>query len=284
MLNQKTPLFSRKNTCVVLIDLWGLSASQIDQLGPVYQAWLETRQKIAELVSAANAFHIPIYMDNHGLPISTCPSSLRQELLKSNVVFSEKAFVEEGDPSFQFLWHSRWRRSFIGNATAFMAFVAAKGLRYLYSWWKNSEKEPWIKNTVNFEDYEHLIYAGYAMDGCVAWSSREGQKVRCNGKACGYREVSGYHKKYLIKDAGLVQHVLYHGKDGKLWPEFSKVMKACGADEPLPWKTAHELMDETIYFCDSFASQFCTPLFIHEFKEHLGYDEPLLRKVEHECS
>ncbi|MBI4394950.1 MAG: hypothetical protein HY583_02020 [Candidatus Omnitrophica bacterium] len=82
--------------------------------------------------------------------------------------------------------------------------------------------------------------------------------------------MSNRHKKYLIKDAGLIQHVLYHGKPEKFWPEYSKVMKARGWDKPLAWKTARDLINETIYFCDHFASQFCTSLFLDELKITLG--------------
>ena len=106
-----------------------------------------------------------------------------------------------------------------------------------------------------FRNYKNLIYAGFALDQCVA--SRGDY---------GYTKVDSSYNKYIIKDAGLVQHVLYHGKDRKLWPEYSKIMKARSPNKPLPWKTSQDLIDESILFCDNYASRFCTSLYLKDLK------------------
>lgn len=207
-----------------MIDVWVLSDVQIQQLGPVYNAWIYTREKIVQLMRTANTHSIPLYLQNHGWPIATVPISLKEVLLESNVIIDPEVFVEEG---------------------------------YKHSRSPGPSTESLIRNTVDLRDYENLVYTGYALDGCVAERGDYGYS-KVNAKR---------HNKFIIKDAGLVQYVLYHGKNSELWPEYSKVMKAMCPEELLPWKTPEDIIDETIYFCDNFATKFCTSLFLDEFKK-----------------
>ncbi|MHC4456532.1 MAG: CmcI family methyltransferase [Planctomycetota bacterium] len=222
---KNTKTISKENTCIMLIDLWPLSNQQLQQLGPVYLAWLSAREKIAELVKLANATGIPIYLQNNNWPISIPPASLKKELPKSNLIIAPEAFAEDG---------------------------------YKHNTSAGPPSEQLIKNTIDYRDYDNLIYAGFAADACLAQRNNYG-----------YASVSDSHNKFIIKDATLVQHILYHGKVPQLWPEYSRVMKARGPDEPLPWKGPEDIINETIFFCDNFASKFCTPLFLDELKQML---------------
>jgi len=210
------------NTCIVLLDIWGLSSQQVLDLGPVCAAWERSRSKIAELVEVANEHRIPLYFNNRGWPI---PSQLhlRQALLVSSLPIAPQMFVKEG-------YH----------------------------------EEPWcgnpcvgIRNDVDPSRFENLVYAGYAAEACLA-NRREG-----------YRKLGTRHNSFLIKDATLVQFVLYNGKNHFLWPEYSKVMKARSSGESLPWESAQDLIDETLLFCDKYASRWATPLTVSEFKEKI---------------
>lgn len=214
--------FTPSNTCIVLIDIWGLSAQQVLALGPVCAAWEQTRSKIAELVEIANEHKFPLCFNNRGWPIPPHPR-LRKVLLASRLPITPQMFVKEAYPQMP---------------------------------WRGSPQRE-ICNTVAPSRFENLIYAGYAADACVA------------ARKEGYRKLGARHNSFLIKDATLVQFVLYHGQRESLWPEYSKVMKARLSEEPLPWESAQDLIDETLFFCDNYASRFATPLTVTEFKEML---------------
>lgn len=231
---QKKAPFSKDNTCIVLVDLWPLSDVQIRQLGPVYDAWIYTRERIAELVGIANTHGIPLYLQNNDWPVATPPDSLKSELLRSNLVIDHRAFASDG-----------YRHNSVAGPPT----------------------EQLIKNTVDLRDYENLVYAGYAADACLAERS-----------SYGYASISNSYNKFIIKDATLVQYVLYHGANRKLWPEYSKVRKARSPKGPLPWEIAQDIIDETLYFCDNFASKYCTCLSLEEFEMMVEPSSPQAAK------
>lgn len=215
--------FTPSNTCIVLIDIWGLSAQQVLALGPVCAAWERTRSRITELVEIANEYRIPLYFNNHYRPLPARPAALRKALLASELPISHQMFEDE-------------------------AYIEDP-------WWGKPHQE--IRNAINPSEFENLVYAGYAADACVA------------ARKEGYRKLGIRHNSFLVKDATLVQFVLYHGEKESLWPEYSKVMKARAPEEPLPWKSAQGLIDETLLFCDNYASRFVTSLTVAGFKEML---------------
>jgi len=215
--------FASSNTCIVLIDIWGLSAPQILALGSTHDAWEQTRSKIAELVEIANEHKFPLYFNNQRWPIPPHPR-LRKALLASGLPITSQMFVKEAYPQMP---------------------------------WQGSPSRE-IRNTVDPSRFENLVYAGYAAEACLAFRKE------------GYRKLGARHNSFLIKDATLVQFVLYQWKHGEfLWPEYSKVMKARTPEEPLPWESAQDLIDETLLFCDNYASRFTMPLTVAEFREML---------------
>lgn len=229
-IEKKPTAFSKDNTCIILVDLWPLSDVQILQLGPAYDAWIYTRERIAELVRISNTHGIPLYLQNNDWPVAIPPDSLKDELLRSNLIIERRAFAGDG---------------YRDNTPA------------------GPPTKQLIKNTVDFRNYENLVYVGYAADACLA--ERSGY---------GYASINNSYNKFIIKDATLVQYVLYHGANCKLWPDYSKVRKARSPNEPLPWKTAQDIIDETLYFCDNFASRYCTSLSLGEFKMKVELSAP----------
>ena len=116
-----------------------------------------------------------------------------------------------------------------------------------------------ILNTARPSDYKNLFYAGFALDACVG-----------NRHPYGYRVIKSKHNKFLLWDAGVVQYKLYNGPELDRWPEYSKVMKARLAKQPLPWETWEDLAEESKVFCTQYASKYCQPISTDEFEEMLS--------------